>query len=82
MPRRAPSTTSSAARPPRDPQTLATAQAQPVPAWAIDYQTLGKALGTWAKDIGPGLIEHARQMAAEAPEATGRSLRRTHTADS
>ena len=30
---------------PRDPQTWATFQAQPVPAWAIDYQTMGKALG-------------------------------------
>jgi phospholipase C len=52
---------------PRDPQTWGTAQAQPVPAWAIDYQTLGKALGYLGKDVGPGLIEHARQMGVKLP---------------
>jgi phospholipase C len=52
---------------PRDPQTWATAQAQPVPAWAIDYQTLGQALSHLGKDAGPGLIDHARQMGLKLP---------------
>ena len=38
---------------PRDPQTWATVAAQPVPAWAIDYQTMGKALGYLGKDVAP-----------------------------
>jgi hypothetical protein len=46
---------------PRDPQTSATFQAQPEPAWTIDYVALGKALGYLGKDVAPGIIEHARQ---------------------
>ena len=42
--------------------TWATVAAQPVPAWAIDYTALGKALGHLGKDIGSGIIEHAREM--------------------
>ena len=34
---------------PRGPQAWATVAAQPVPAWAIDYQTMGKALATSAR---------------------------------
>jgi len=52
---------------PRDPQTWATVAAQPVPAWAIDYQAMGKALGYLGKDIAPGIIEHARQMGIKLP---------------
>ena len=52
---------------PRDPQTWATVAAQPVPAWAIDYQTMGKALGYLGKDVAPGIIEHARQMGLKLP---------------
>jgi len=52
---------------PRDPQTWATVAAQPLPAWAIDYQTMGKALGYLGKDVAPGIIEHARQMGVELP---------------
>jgi phospholipase C len=52
---------------PRDPQTWATVAAQPLPAWAIDYQTLGQALGYLGKDIAPGIIEHARQMGVKLP---------------
>jgi phospholipase C len=52
---------------PRDPQTWATTQAQPAPAWAIDYQTLGQALSHLGKDAGPGLIDHARQMGLKLP---------------
>ena len=63
---------------PRDPQTWATVAAQPVPAWAIDYQTMGKALGYLGKDVAPGIIEHARQMGVKLPAATRRPLRRTH----
>ena len=52
---------------PRDPQTWTTFQAQPVPAWAIDYQTMGKTLGYLGKDVAPGIIEHARQMGVKLP---------------
>jgi hypothetical protein len=52
---------------PRDPQTWATVAAQPLPAWAIDYQTMGKALGYLGKDVAPGIIEHARQMGVKLP---------------
>lgn len=41
---------------PRDPQTWATFAAQPVPAWAIDYQTMGKALGYLGKDVAVGRV--------------------------
>ena len=33
----------------------------------IDYLALGKALGYLGKDIGPGIIEHARQMELKLP---------------
>ena len=33
----------------------------------IDYLALGKALGYLGKDIGPGMIEHARQMGVKLP---------------
>ena len=52
---------------PRDPQAWATFQAPPLPAWTIDYLALGKALGYLGKDIGPGIIEHARQMELKLP---------------
>jgi phospholipase C len=52
---------------PRDPQTWATVAAQPLPAWAIDYQTMGQALGYLGKDVAPGIIEHARQMGVKLP---------------
>jgi phospholipase C len=52
---------------PRDPQTWATVAAQPVPAWVIDYQTMGKALGYLGKDVAPGIIEHARQTGVKLP---------------
>ena len=34
---------------------------------AIDYQTIGKALGYLGEDVVPGVIEHARQMGVELP---------------
>ena len=52
---------------PRDPQTWATFAARPLPAWAIDYQTMGQALGYLGKDVAPGIIEHARQMGVKLP---------------
>jgi phospholipase C len=52
---------------PRDPQTWATVAAQPLPAWAIDYQTMGNALGYLGKDVASGIIEHARQMGVNLP---------------
>ena len=52
---------------PRDPQAWAIFQAPPEPAWTIDYLALGKALGYLGKDIGPGIIEHARQMELKLP---------------
>src|SRR5689334_1199098 len=52
---------------PRGPQTWATVAAQPVPAWTIDYVALGKALGHLGKDVGPGIIEHAREMGVQLP---------------
>jgi hypothetical protein len=38
-----------------------------VPGWEIDYQILGQALGYLGKDIGPGIIEHARQLGVQLP---------------
>jgi hypothetical protein len=64
----------------RDPQTWATFQAQPEPAWTIDYVALGKALGYLGKDVAPG---HHRARPADgnqAPAAASRPLRRTHPA--
>ena len=52
---------------PRDPQTWATVAAPPLPAWTIDYQTMGQALGYLGKDVAPGIIEHARQMGVKLP---------------
>jgi phospholipase C len=52
---------------PRDPRAWTTVEAQPLPAWAIDYQAMGKALGHLGKDVAPGIIEHARQMGVKLP---------------
>ena len=48
--------------------TLVVVGAAPPPgAWAIDYQTMGQALGYLGKDVAPGIIEHARQMGVQLP---------------
>ena len=52
---------------PRDPETWATVTAQPVPAWALDDETLGQALGGLGKDIGHGIIEHASELGIKLP---------------
>jgi hypothetical protein len=38
-----------------------------VPAWTLDIQSAGAALGTLGKAIGPGLIELAKRMGLKLP---------------
>lgn len=52
---------------PRDPETWATIKAQPVPEWTMDPEVTGKFLSGLGKTVGPGLIEHAREMGVELP---------------
>jgi phospholipase C len=52
---------------PRNPDTWAAVEAQPVPDWALDYDILGKALSNLGKAAGPALIEKARAIGATLP---------------
>jgi phospholipase C len=52
---------------PRDPQDWASVEAQPVPAWTMDPEAVGKALSTLGKAAGPGLIEKARELGVALP---------------
>jgi phospholipase C len=51
---------------PRDPQTWAI-NALPVPSWHLDEEALNKGVSGLAKTIGPGVIEHARELGIELP---------------
>ena len=52
---------------PRDPQTWATITAGPVPAWQLDEKALGRGLSGLGKSMGPGIIEHARELGLKLP---------------
>ena len=52
---------------PRDPQTWATIEARPVPAWTMDPEVVGKGLSTLGKGIGPALIARAEEMGVQLP---------------
>jgi phospholipase C len=52
---------------PRDPQTWPTITALPVPAFHLDQEALNKGLSGLGKTIGPGIIEHAREVGIELP---------------
>jgi phospholipase C len=52
---------------PRDPQTWATITALPVPAWHLDERALGRGLSGLGKSMGPGIIEHARELGVKLP---------------
>jgi phospholipase C len=52
---------------PRDPDTWATFEAHPVPAWTMDPEVLGRAVSGLAKDLIPGLIAHAKEMGVPLP---------------
>jgi phospholipase C len=54
---------------PRDPGTWATMTARPVPDWQLDEAALNQGLSGLGKAMGPGLIEHAREMGIELPAA-------------
>ena len=47
---------------PRDPDTWATVEALPVPAWTADPELIGKSLSGLGKTAGPALIGKAREM--------------------
>ncbi len=51
----------------RDPDAWATIEAQPVGAWAMDLEVVGKAITSLAKAAGPGVIEKAREMGVKLP---------------
>jgi phospholipase C len=51
----------------RDPDAWATIEAQPVGAWAMDPEVVGKAITGLAKAAGPGVIEKAREMGVKLP---------------
>ncbi len=52
---------------PRDPETWATITALPVPDSHLDEEALGKALSSLGKNMGKGLIDHARERGVELP---------------
>jgi phospholipase C len=52
---------------PRDPDTWATFEAQPVPEWTMDPEVLGRALSGLAKHLIPGLIAHAQELGVSLP---------------
>jgi phospholipase C len=52
---------------PRDPQTWATINARPVPAWTMDPEVVGKGLSTLGKGIGPALIAKAKELGVRLP---------------
>jgi phospholipase C len=52
---------------PRDPRTWATVTALPVPAWHLDEDALNKGLSGLGKVIGPGIIEHVKELGVELP---------------
>jgi phospholipase C len=52
---------------PRDPETWTTFKAQPVPAWTMDPEVVGRGLSRLGKGMGPGIIEKAREMAVKLP---------------
>ncbi len=52
---------------PRDPATWATVTALPVPAWHLDEEALSNGLTGLGKNMGHGIIEHARELGLELP---------------
>jgi phospholipase C len=52
---------------PRDPRDWATLTALPVPAYHLDEEALGKAISGLGKNMGQGIIEHAREIGVELP---------------
>jgi phospholipase C len=51
----------------RNPETWATITALPVPEWHLDEDALNKGLSGLGKSIGPGIIEHAKDLGIELP---------------
>ena len=51
----------------RDPATRAAITAQPVPAWTMDTEVVGKALSTLGKGIAPAIITRAKEMGVPLP---------------
>src|SRR6478752_3302878 len=52
---------------PRDPDTWATFEAQPVPECTMHAEVLGRALSGLAKHLIPGLIAHAQELGVSLP---------------
>jgi len=52
---------------PRGPEAWATLEAQPVPAWTMDPEVVGRGLSRLGKGMGPGIIEKVKEMAVELP---------------
>ncbi len=52
---------------PRNPETWATGEALPVPTWHLDEDLLNKGLSGLGNTIGPGIIEHAREIGVDLP---------------
>jgi hypothetical protein len=45
--------------------------ALPVPAWQLDEAAFNRGLGGLGKAMGPGIIEHARELGLELPPRLG-----------
>jgi phospholipase C len=52
---------------PRDPRTWATITALPVPDWHLDEDALNRGLSGLGKSMGPGIVQHARELGVELP---------------
>ena len=52
---------------PRDPSTWATFAALPVPAWHLDEAAFNEGLSALGKAMGPGIVEHAKELGLELP---------------
>ncbi len=51
----------------RDPETWTIFEAQPLPAWHMDPEVVGKAISMLGKNIGAGVIEKAKELGVPLP---------------
>jgi phospholipase C len=52
---------------PRDPDAWATFKAQPIPDWHMDPNVVAKALSSIGKNVGPAVLEKAKELGVELP---------------
>ena len=63
---------------PRDPETWVTVTALSVPAWHLDEEALNKGLSGLGKNMGHGIIEHARESESSSRHSSTTPPRGPH----